>query len=101
MSSTIKRTFRISPPSTLSLNWLFVFDCTINIDTVQHVTIDVKEEMTGHTRFVTTYKGEMWRLFLFIWHKCHILAFKHALEQNTRDMRASKERHQRPQRIRE
>jgi len=87
--SITRRTFRISPPSILSLDWLFEFHCTIRINEIQHVTIDIKEDMTGHTRFLTIHRGEMWRLLLFTWHKCHVLAFKHVLEQNTQDAMTS------------
>lgn len=93
MSSTVLRTFRFSPPSTLSLDWLFEFHCAIRINNARRVVVTVDEEMTGHTQFRTRYSGEMWRLFLFVWHKCHIMALNHAFKQNTQDACASRERH--------
>lgn len=85
MNPKYTRNFTVSPPSTLLLNWLFEFHCTIQTHRTQGIVVDVQEATIGSVQIKMKNPGANWKIWLYVWEKCHILALNHAFDQNTRD----------------
>lgn len=90
MTGKHQRLFTVSPPSTLNLNWLFEFHCTIQDHETSQVVIDIQDDIIGCAQVRIKNPGELWKVWLYVWHQCNVIALNCTVVHNTRDAEHSR-----------
>lgn len=85
MNNEYRRSFTFMVPSTLLLDWRYEFHCSIEILEARRIVVDLQEDTVGSVQIKVRNPGTRWKIWLYIWEQCHILALNHAFAQNTQD----------------